>query len=355
MTFLAVGSLALTAGLVASAPQAGATPQLTLAQVQARVHGLEQKADQATETYDALQEQLASLQVRVGASKSRLAQEQIQIDRTRKSLGRLAAEVYRDGALSGLDLVLSDDPDAALARDGLTSSVGQREADLIQRLKAAKAQLQQDTAQVAAHQAQLAKAEAQIQQTRKQIVSMIAQAKAELSRLRASQRAELERVSRAKERAAIAAAKKAAAASDSSSSGSSSGDSGSSVGTSCQDVSIKAPNSRAAAAIAFACDQIGDSYVWGADGPSSWDCSGLTMKAWAKGGVSLPHSSRSQADYGTRVSRSELEPGDLVFFYSPISHVGIYIGDGLMIHAPNPSEKVKIAPLYDSMTAAVHL
>jgi peptidoglycan DL-endopeptidase CwlO len=102
---------------------------------------------------------------------------------------------------------------------------------------------------------------------------------------------------------------------------------------------------RAAAAVDFAYAQLGDRYVYGGTGPDAWDCSGLTMMAWQAAGVSLPHSSRGQYSAGTHVSRSQLQPGDLVFFYSPISHVGIYIGGGKIIHAPNPSRRVEIAPI----------
>lgn len=93
-------------------------------------------------------------------------------------------------------------------------------------------------------------------------------------------------------------------------------------------------------ALAFAKKQVGDSYRYGASGPNSWDCSGLTQGAWASVGVSLPHSSRAQYSRGVSVSRSNLRAGDLVFFYSPISHVGIYAGNGRIIHASQPGRPV---------------
>jgi cell wall-associated NlpC family hydrolase len=86
-------------------------------------------------------------------------------------------------------------------------------------------------------------------------------------------------------------------------------------------------------AISTALGKVGAPYVWGSSGPNGFDCSGLTRFAFAAAGISLPHSSRAQARLGVPVSRSELQPGDLVFFYSPISHVGIYIGNGMMVHA----------------------
>ena len=92
--------------------------------------------------------------------------------------------------------------------------------------------------------------------------------------------------------------------------------------------------------------QVGDAYVYGAAGPSAFDCSGLTMMAWAQAGVSLPHSSSAQFSSGHGSPRADLQPGDLVFYYSPISHVGMYIGNGLIVHAANPGSGVTVAALY---------
>jgi cell wall-associated NlpC family hydrolase len=102
---------------------------------------------------------------------------------------------------------------------------------------------------------------------------------------------------------------------------------------------------RAATAVATAKAQLGKPYVWAAAGPNAFDCSGLTMYSWAAAGVSLPHSSRMQLGVGSQVSRGSLQPGDLVFFYSPISHVGIYVGNGMMIHAPTSGDVVKYASI----------
>ena len=88
-------------------------------------------------------------------------------------------------------------------------------------------------------------------------------------------------------------------------------------------------------------------YVYGAAGPSAFDCSGLTMAAWSQAGVSLPHSSAAQYSSGRHISESELQPGDLVFYYSPISHVGMYIGNGQIVNAVNPSVGVVISGLHD--------
>ncbi len=118
-----------------------------------------------------------------------------------------------------------------------------------------------------------------------------------------------------------------------------------------RDSDVRAPSSvpaegRAAAAVQYAMAQVGDAYVYGAAGPSAFDCSGLTMMAWAQAGVSLPHSSSAQFSTGPHISESQLMPGDLVFYYSPISHVGMYIGNGLIVHAANPGAGVLVSDLH---------
>ena len=100
-------------------------------------------------------------------------------------------------------------------------------------------------------------------------------------------------------------------------------------------------------AVAYAKSKVGNAYVYGAAGPSAFDCSGLTMAAWSQAGVSLPHSSSAQYSSGPHISESELQPGDLVFYYSPISHVGMYIGDGQIVNALNPGAGVQISGLHD--------
>jgi len=104
---------------------------------------------------------------------------------------------------------------------------------------------------------------------------------------------------------------------------------------------VSAPTQAAQIAVDTAYAQLGDPYVWAADGPDSFDCSGLTMYSYAAAGISLPHSSRMQSSMGVNVSRSQLQPGDLVFYYSPVSHVAIYVGNGQVIHAPNTGSVVQ--------------
>jgi len=113
-------------------------------------------------------------------------------------------------------------------------------------------------------------------------------------------------------------------------------------------VAVGPASGAAQKAVQTALAQIGDPYVWAAAGPDQFDCSGLTSYAWAAAGVSIPHSSSQQYGYGTHISRSQVRAGDLVFFYSPISHVGIAINNTQMVHASTYGVPVKIADIDSS-------
>jgi cell wall-associated NlpC family hydrolase len=325
----AIGLLVLA---VTGIPDASAAPQPTLSEVQAQIEQLNVKAEQVTERYDTTREQLASLKIRVDAAQTRLAEERRLIALNRAALGRLAAESYQRGPLDSLSLFLASDPDSYLESAGLVQTLAQRQVAVVQRLKSSERRMALDTAQVSSQQAAVASAVASLQADRATIVRTLALAQAQLDRLKAAQRRALERASRSGVRTLLAGA----------------GD--------CASAGIKAPSARVQKVIDFACAQLGEPYQFGSDGPSSWDCSGLTMMAWAAAGVSLPHSSAMQAGYGTSVSVSELRPGDLVFYYSPIHHVAIYVGNGLVIDAPHTGAFVNIRDMrLAQITAAVRL
>ena len=310
-------------------PDASAEPPPSLAEVQHRVDQLNLQAEQITERFDTARERLASLRVQVSAAQTRLAQERAQLALAQEAVGRLAAEEYRQGELGALSLLLSNDPESYLASAGLAATFAQRRVDAVTSLRVAQRQLVQDAAQAGSAQSSVAAAAAAMDADRRAVVKLLALAQTELDRLQASQRAALDRASRSADRVP--------------------------VGATCRSLGIVAPNARVKAVLDFACAQIGDPYQFGADGPGSWDCSGLTMMAWRQAGVSLPHSSALQATYGTRVTESQLQAGDLVFYHSPISHVALYVGQGLMLDAPQTGDVVKIHALRPGMTAAVHL
>jgi cell wall-associated NlpC family hydrolase len=269
-------------------------------------------------------------------------------------MGQLAAETYRRGELSGLDLVLGDDPSSALTQAGYLPSLGQRQTGAVKRLSAGQKKLVVAENELKQQQAKAAAAKVTMSKTKATVEKRLADAEAELKKLNAAERAKVVQALRDRDNppASSSSSRSNSSSGGGSSSGGSSGGGGS---TSCAGKSVTAATAAGRAAIRFACDQLGEPYVWAGDGPGTWDCSGLTMKAFAAGGVSLPHSSSMQATYGTRVSVSNLKPGDLVFFHSPISHVGIYLGNNTMVHAPNSSTVVKVASLYDTPSAAVRL
>jgi len=107
-----------------------------------------------------------------------------------------------------------------------------------------------------------------------------------------------------------------------------------------------APGAGAGTAVAWAYREVGKPYVWGAAGPDSFDCFGLTQYVWGKAGVSLDHYTGAQFTEGRRIAIGELQPGDLVFFGADLHHEGLYIGGGNMIHAPHTGDVVKISSIY---------
>jgi peptidoglycan DL-endopeptidase CwlO len=325
-------SAALVGSAVLSTSSATAAPKPTISQVEKRIEQLQHQAEQAAEDYNETRELLKSVNVRLKAAQTKLARQRVELGKARQRVGRLASETYRRGELSTLDLVLGDDPDAALAQAGYLPSLGERQAGAMNRLKAGEQKLAATEAEIKAQQGKAQGAKARLQKNRALVKKRLTQAAAQLNSLEAGQRSTVR------------------------SSLNNSGRVPSGGGSAyCNGKAVQAPSGAAKAAITFACQQIGDPYQWAAAGPGSWDCSGLTMKAYAAGGVSLPHSSRQQAGYGSSVSTSNLQPGDLVFFHSPISHVGIYLGDGMMVHAPHSGDVVKVAEMYASPTAAVRL
>lgn len=322
---------------------ASASPASEIAKVQRQVEKLQREAEIASEDYNDTREQLKALDVRVNAAHVRLEQQQARVAQSRRLVGRLAAESYRSGDLGTLELYLGDDPDLLLAQSGVVETLADRQAGAITRLKEAQRKLAGDTADLGRQEAKAAAANAKLAAKKKEVEAKLAKAKAVLSRLTAAQRRALERASRDADRR------------DSGDTGVID-DSGPGGTLDCGSAVVNAPTARVKNVLEFACSELGDPYQWGADGPGSYDCSGYTMKAWAQGGVSLPHSSRMQATYGTRISASNMRAGDLLFYYSPISHVAIYLGNDLMAHAPSTGSNVKVVPVrMKSLTAVVRL
>ncbi len=321
---------------------AAADPAPDLSTVRKQVEALDRQAAEATEDYNATREKLAGVAIAIKAADQRIKQQEVRVAASRQALGRLAAETYKSGSLDGLLLLLDDDPQALLAANGLRDSLSNRQARGAATLVAEQNRLAQDQQALAEQQATLRKDTKSQAEAKKKIEGKLAARRALLARLDGSQQRALQQISRTMDSDALAQL------------GVQVPDDGK---LTCAGVGIQAPNPRAAQAIAYACAQLGKPYRWGGEGPTGFDCSGLVMASWSAAGVSLPHNAAMQTGYGTRVSAGQLQPGDVVFFYSPISHNGIYLGKGLMIHAPQTGDVIKIASarLDGRLTAAVRL
>ena len=321
-----------TAALGASSASGAPTP--TIKQVQKQVDKLQNQVDQATEQYDQTRDRMKSMSVRLAAAKKQMQAQQVQIQRARRQVGLLASETYRRGQLSILDLVLSDNPDSILAQAGYLPSLDDRQAAAMETLKQGEQNLLNTEALIKSQQRDAKAAQAKLRSSRSTIRKKLAAATAEINKLQGPARAALDAANQARNNAGLPSGGASAA---------------------CASGEANASSSAARTAITFACNQLGEPYHYGSYGPSEWDCSGLTMESYAAAGITLPHSAEEQAGYGTRVSTSALLPGDLIFFDSPIGHVGIYLGAGLMIHAPHTGDVVRVASVYANPVAAVRL
>jgi cell wall-associated NlpC family hydrolase len=322
-------SAALVGSAVFASPSATAAPEPTVGQVQRKIERLRDQAEKASEAFNETREELKSVNVRLKAARTKLARQRTELGKAKAKVGQLASETYRRGQLSALDLMLGDDPDSALAQAGYLPSLGERQTSAMNRLQDGEKKLAATEAEIKQQLAKVQAGRARLQKTRATVKKRLKQADAQLRTMTVSERAAFR--------------------------GSGGGLPAGEAGAFCKDKVADAPSSAAKAAISFGCAQIGDPYLWAAAGPDRWDCSGFTMKAYAAGGVSLPHSSRLQAGYGTSVSSSSLLAGDLVFFHNPISHVGIYLGGGMMVHAPSSGSVVQVSGMYASPTTAVRL
>ncbi|GAA3073347.1 C40 family peptidase [Streptomyces roseofulvus] len=322
-----------------------ARPDRTPAQVRAEVDRLYQEAEAATERYNGAKEQADVARTSFDELRDEAARRTERLNTARRSLGAVAAAQYRSGGLDpAVQLALTSDPDQYLERAALAEKAGDRQAAAVTAVRRELAALAQLRAESAGRLTALRGHEAELRRQKATVLGKLTAARELLARLTAEERARYE--------AAVAARTTAPATTTATARPGTPGTATGATGSlaradraSGDRAPVAAPTGRASAAISFARAQLGKPYVWGATGPSAYDCSGLTQAAWRAAGVSLPRTTYTQINAGRRVSRSELAPGDLVFFYSGISHVGLYIGGGQMIHAPRPGAPIRIAPI----------
>ncbi|WP_405580561.1 NlpC/P60 family protein [Streptomyces sp. NBC_01190] len=317
LTATAAAAVALSAQAANAAP---AKP--TIKDAKTKVDALYSQAEQATEKYDAANEKLHTLQKDASSLQDQVARQQQHLNQLRDGLGAIAASQYRSGGIDPtIQLFLSANPDTYLQQATALDQLGALQAGAMEQLQDAKRELDQSRAEATAKLADLQSTRAELAKRKSEAKDKLAQAQQVLNTLTAQQRADMQlqdqiAANRASSRVNLGDA--------------------------------KAATGRAGAAFAAAQNELGKPYVYGATGPGSFDCSGLTSYAYAQAGVSIPRTSEEQANAGTRIySESQLGVGDLVIFYGDFHHVGLYAGNGMVLHAPKPGAVVRYESIAD--------
>ncbi|MEU3221773.1 NlpC/P60 family protein [Streptomyces sp. NPDC006976] len=361
---LTSAALATVTLLSSQSATAAPAPKPSIEDVQKKVDDLYRQAGTATQKYNQAKEAADKQRTKVDTLLEDVAKRTAKLNDARRTLGNYAAAQYRDGALAPTaTFFLADNPQSFFDQTHLMNRMADRQQQAVDEFRTQQAKASKQRAQAVESLETLTESQTALRTSKQNVQNKLTEARTLLSKLTAEEKARLAELERKKEaeakRKAEELAKKQAAAKKEAErkakesgggtetgSGSGSGsDSGSSASTKAEKV------------LAFARAQIGKPYVWGATGPSSYDCSGLTQAAWKAAGVDIPRTTWDQVNVGTRIATADLQPGDLVFFYDDISHVGIYKGDGMMIHAPKPGanvreESIYYMPIYGSVRPA---
>ncbi|RKT18357.1 cell wall-associated NlpC family hydrolase [Streptomyces sp. 1114.5] len=343
----------VAAAAVALSAQSGAhaDPQPTKDQVKEQVDQLNEQAEVATEQYNAAQEKQQTLEKQVSGLQDQVARQQAQVTDLQGGLAEIAGEQYRNGGISPtVQLMFSSSPDNFLNQAGALNQAGDTQRNQLKQLQEQQRKLDQDRTEAQGKLAELESTTQQLKASKDEVQKKLNAAQALLNTLTDQERAALkaaEDKAAADAKAQADAAKAQQQAADRASRDNSRGD----IATSPASPVVKpaAPgSSRGAAALSVAASKIGSPYVYGAVGPGSFDCSGLMVWSFNQVGVSLPRTSQEQANAGTRIGTdlSQAQPGDLLIFYSDAHHVGIYAGNGQVLHAPKPGASVR----YEAVT-----
>jgi cell wall-associated NlpC family hydrolase len=302
---------------IVQAPTSQAAP--TLAQVQAQVIRYEEEATSAAEGAQEAKVKLNSLTRSLAGIQAQAEIQAKTVDAISKTLGAIAIDQYKSGTISqSLELLFSSDPSLYLSSAGSLEAITRQKGIQLRKFQSAEQKLNATSLTVSDRLAQVKALQKKLAEKSALATAKLAQAESILAKLKKEDRERLARLAQEREDADQASSLKAAR-------------------------SAAGVSGRAGLAIKFAFKQIGDKYVFGADGMIYWDCSGLTMRAYQTAGVSLPHSSAAQSRMGKSIPFSQKKPGDLMFFGRPVSHVGIYLGGGKMVHAPRSGSRVKVA------------
>ncbi|MFE4825825.1 NlpC/P60 family protein [Streptomyces sp. NPDC056672] len=313
---VALSAAAATAAAALGAVPAGADPRQSPEATRATVDRLYEQAEKATEQYNKATERVDRLRALVDRAQDSAARGQESVNRMRGALGSVAGAQYRSGGIDpALALLLSSDPDSYLDKASVLDRVGERQSGALRELKQAQRRLGQVRMEAARDLTELERSRTVVARHKRTVEGKLAQARRLLNSLPAADRESYDRASR-------------------------SGRGGPAT------LSGGGPASaRASAAMLAAQRAVGRPYVWGANGPSGFDCSGLTQWAYAQAGVGLPRTSQAQRYAGGQVPLSEARPGDLVAYRDDASHIAMYAGDGQVIHAPYPGASVRYDPV----------
>ncbi|MET7977153.1 NlpC/P60 family protein [Streptomyces mirabilis] len=358
----ALTSVALLSQTANAAPSAD--PKPSIEEVEKKVDDLYHQAEAATEKYNATREKTAQQRKRVDSLLDDVAQRTEKLNTAREELGSFAAAQYRTGAAAPdtASLLLADNPQDYFDQTQLMNRLTTRQKAAVDDYVTEQAATTKKRAEASESLQTLTTAQSALRTSKADVQRKLAEARSLLSKLTAEEKARLAAIEKKKREAAdrkaaelaqqqAAAEKKAQEAAAQQQTGSGTTGSAGTSGSSATDSSYTA---KADKALAFARTQVGKPYVWGATGPGSYDCSGLTQAAWKAAGVDLPRTTWDQVNVGTTVPLSDIKPGDLVFFYDDISHVGLYVGNGMMIHAPKPGAYVREESIFYGGESIIH-
>ncbi|MGW1404832.1 NlpC/P60 family protein [Streptomyces sp. NPDC002403] len=348
---LTTAALASVTLLSTQSAMAAPDPKPGIEDVQKKVDDLYRQAGTATQQYNRAKEASAAQRAEVDALLDDVAKRADKLNEARRTLGTYAAAQYRSGSLTpSATFFLADDPQSYFDQNQLMDRMTSRQQQAITDFRTQQAKTAKKRAEAVRSLETLTTTQATLRTSKQNVQAKLGEARALLSKLTAEEKARLAEIERKKEaeakRKAQELAKQQAAAKAEADRKADEAAKGSGGGTGTGTGSGSSATTKAEKVLAFARAQIGKPYVWGATGPASYDCSGLTQAAWKAAGVDIPRTTWDQVEIGTRVATADLRPGDLVFFYDDISHVGIYKGDGMMIHAPKPGANVREESIY---------
>jgi cell wall-associated NlpC family hydrolase len=324
------GMVALT-GAAQADPDDLDSVRARMSQVSEQVDALYEQAEAANQRYLAAQQQHETVQKQLASAKQAVKVQNREIDEMTTSMGGFAAAAYRQGVVDPtLQLVLSDDAGEALAESTMMDAFADQQSAALATVAAERARLAEREAGVHEKVAMLDVLEQQMAEAKDSLDENVADAEALLESLEAKEQRILAEIERQREQAATVAARDLTRTEP------------------APEQSFTAPpaSGRGGAAVAFAMAQRGDPYIYGGTGPDGWDCSGLTSGAWAAAGVAIPRTSQAQFYGLPRVSLSALQPGDIIGYYGGVSHVGMYIGGGMIVHASRPGQPVAVVPMH---------